>query len=570
MNPTVTKTALMTCLSLLTVAACSSSQGPGGVTGTGGNSRGSGGSGATTGSGGGGGGPTGTGGTIGTEGDSGGTAAGTGGAANTGGSAGASSGVGGGPGNGGSAGAVATGGSAGTGQTTGTGGGAGTSACVIPPPAAAAGASDVVDGELIQFNDNGGWCWFQEERVVVDTVNGKLILGSDANRSGSGGTARDGQVEAVIYDLKTKTVEKPFQLKKLKPDDHNTPGFLIRPDGKYLTMYTGHNETCLSFYRTYDGMKWGPESSFDWGPHGCPTITTDTVRASYENLYYLSAEHKIYSFVRSVGASPNFLFSSDNGDTFAYGGRLTSTPVTGYVAGYYKYWGNGVDRIDFVATENHPRDVNTSLFHGYIKGGKSFDTSGKMVDGNISDATAPVVTEFTKLFAADTMVNGIKMTRAWMADFQTWPDGTMAVIFKARANNSETDHRFLYGRFDGSTWKTTYLSKAGTKLFGSEQDYTGLGALHPNDPHTIYISTTFDPRNDTTQFPKHEIFRGSTCDNGATWTWSPVTQKSTRDNLRPVVPAWDSKNTALLWVRGTYSTAQSYNETIVGIIKSTP
>jgi hypothetical protein len=472
-------------------------------------------------------------------------------------------------GSGGNAGSGGAGGSAGKAGAAGNGGAAGMPACVVPPPVPPATTSDAVDGTLIQFNDNGAWCWFQDERAVVDAAAGKLIIGSVANASGAGGTARDGLVEAVIYDLQANTSQRS-QLIKLRPDDHNTPAFLIRPDGKVLTMYTGHNETCLSYYRTYDGTQWGPQSSFDWGPHGCPTITTDTVRASYENLYSMSAEGKIYSFVRSVGASPNMLVSTDNGQTFTYGGRLTSTPITGYVAGYYKYWGNGVDRIDFVATENHPRDVNTSLFHGYIKAGKSFDTSGKTIDENIGDANAPVVTEFAKIFAADTMLKGIRMTRVWMADFQTYGDGSMVVLSKARANDSETDHRFVYTRFDGSSWKTTYLSKAGTKLFSSEQDYTGLGALHPNDPHTIYISTTFDPRDDTTQFPKHEIFRGTSCDNGETWTWTPVTQRSTRDNLRPIVPAWDNGHTALLWWRGTYTRAQDYNAAVVGIIKTEP
>jgi hypothetical protein len=70
--------------------------------------------------------------------------------------------------------------------------------------------------------------------------------------------------------------------------------------------------------------------------------------------------------------------------------------------------------------------------------------------------------------------------------------------------------------------------------------------------------------------PKHEIFRGTTCDQGVTWTWTPVTQKSTRDNLRPIIPAWDSKNTALLWWRGTYTKAQAYNAAVVGIIKTNP
>jgi len=45
-----------------------------------------------------------------------------------------------------------------------------------------------------------------------------------------------------------------------------------------------------------------------------------------------------------------------------------------------------------------------------------------------------------------------------------------------------------------------------------------------------------------------------------------VTANSSKDNLRPVMPKWDGKNKALLWFRGSYNTAQSYTEEVVGII----
>ena len=73
--------------------------------------------------------------------------------------------------------------------------------------------------------------------------------------------------------------------------------------------------------------------------------------------------------------------------------------------------------------------------------------------------------------------------------------------------------------------------KAGPKLYSSEEDYTGLSALDPDDPHIIYVSTTVDPRDDKTTTPKHEIYEGVTCDNGATWNWAPLTQNSSVDNL---------------------------------------
>jgi len=130
----------------------------------------------------------------------------------------------------------------------------------------------------------------------------------------------------------------------------------------------------------------------------------------------------------------------------------------------------------------------------------------------------------------------------------------------------DPDHAFFYCRYDGHQWVSTYLGNAGKKLFASEQDYTGLGALSPDNPTTIYISTPYDPRDGATFLGVHEIFKGVTADHGATFVWTPVTKHSTRDNLRPIVPAWDKDHTALLWWRGTSFTSQRYDAAIVGLI----
>jgi len=37
------------------------------------------------------------------------------------------------------------------------------------------------------------------------------------------------------------------------------------------------------------------------------------------------------------------------------------------------------------------------------------------------------------------------------------------------------------------------------------------------------------------------------------------------DNLRPIVPKWDANHTALLWMRGSYSSYTSYNLDVVGL-----
>ena len=426
---------------------------------------------------------------------------------------------------------------------------------------------DLVSGNLIQFNDNGAWCWYQDERAVIDTIAGKLILGSDASGSGVGGSARNGHIEGTIFDLQTRTSERTL-FRNSGCDDHNAPAFLVLPDGQYLTMYCDHYDG-YSRYRVYDGNDWSGEQTFDWStiPGGTDFSTT------YSNLFYLSSVDKLYNISRCDRRSPNIIESDDDGNTWSYVGYLTEPDLSiGYVNGYFKYCGNGVDRIDFFCTEHHPRDYNTSLYHGYIKDNQTFDSFDNLLDSTIYGKNAPKPADFTLIFKADTSINGMTLTRCWNNDIQTYPDSTIAVLFKARVNDTyppsnNPDHVFFYGRFDGEEWISTYLGKAGKKMYYSEQDYTGLGALHPNNPNIIYISVPFDPRDDS-DLGVREIFKGVTDDNGTTWNWTQITQNSECDNFRPIIPAWDKNHTVLLWWRGIYNTAQNFDAAVVGIIES--
>jgi hypothetical protein len=103
------------------------------------------------------------------------------------------------------------------------------------------------------------------------------------------------------------------------------------------------------------------------------------------------------------------------------------------------------------------------------------------------------------------------------------------------------------------------MAYAGTRLYPGEDDYTGLVALDPNDPDTLYISTNADPvtgkslTSSADQRRHRELFRGTTHDSGRSWRWEPITTNSTVDNLRPIVPRWDDPRTALVWMRGTYT-----------------
>lgn len=63
-------------------------------------------------------------------------------------------------------------------------------------------AGSVTDGpaaEFVTLNDDGGWCWFEDERALI--VGDRLIAGTVA--MGTRDPARKGDIDAVSYDLKT-------------------------------------------------------------------------------------------------------------------------------------------------------------------------------------------------------------------------------------------------------------------------------------------------------------------------------------------------------------------------------
>lgn len=454
-----------------------------------------------------------------------------------------------------------------------------------PPPVSLASA-DLVAGNLIQFNDNGNWTWYCDERAIVDQLGGKIIVGSDGNGAGMGGSARNGAIESAVFDLQNGTSKRFTMLPSgiLGADDHNTPALMLRPDGKYLAQWTGHNQNYLSYFSVFDGTNWSPYATFDWQAIGA----TSSEMASYSNPHYLPAEAKTYTFVRSLdNKCNNILVSTNYGDTWDYYGKVNrSYPGSGYNPGYYRFADNGNDRIDFICTESHPRDSLTSIYHGYISNGMSFKTDGTVVDGNLNDTNAPLSSDFMPVFTNGTvMPPGMTNYRCWNDDVQLYTDGTVECIISARINQSahiggypdqeDPNHAFFFCRWNGTNWNSTYLCQAGYKLYSAEADYVGLGSLSPNDPNTIFISTKYDPRavqpgvTDTNPpySTWHEIWKGVTTNQGASFTWTPITQSSTHDNLRPLVPAWDTNNIALIWFRSTYSTAQIIDGAPVGLVE---
>ncbi|MCA9234771.1 MAG: BNR-4 repeat-containing protein [Planctomycetales bacterium] len=429
-------------------------------------------------------------------------------------------------------------------------------------------AADNVVAPPILLNDNGAWSWFEDERAVVDATGGKLLVSSVGDSAGSGGTARNGDIDVVSYNLATGVTQSFLLHDNLQDDDHNSAALFVRPDGKYLAMYARHGSDNFSRWRIstnpHDATAWEPEQTFNNG-----------AGTTYSNLHYLPADNggagRTYNFTRTNNYDPNVLVSDDQGASWSYGGKLL-TEGGGGDRPYVRYFDDG-NRIHLITTERHPRNYDNSVYYGYIEDAKLYGAGGAVLDANLLDGAAVTPASLTPVMQTGTVVDGDAMRRMWTVDAAVDGAGDPVVVFQARANDSDLDHRFFYGRWTGSSWQVNQLAFAGSYLYGAENDYTGLVAIDPDDTSTVYLSSEVHPATKAQLIGAdgqrhYELFKGVTDDGGATWAWSPITFNSTQHNVRPIVPKWDAENTAVLWLRGDYSTYTSFDTDVVGLVNA--
>jgi len=447
-----------------------------------------------------------------------------------------------------------------------------TTAASLPPP------------EVLQRN--GGWCWFQDERVLV--TGGQLVFGTIPGCDRDGAAA--GDVIVTARDLRTGRTMSATLHARFQADDHNVPALLALPDGRLLATYQSHGQT--KGFVGPDLMRWRrtvrPHDLSEWTPERTLPVGASV---SYSNLFRLPAEGgRILNFHRGAGFNPNYLVSTDDGATFTYGGRLLFWPrrpendprYTGLSGGrpYLKYAQHGDDTIHFVATEDHPSSYDNSLYHAFLRGGRIHHSDGRVI-GPLSRSTETAIqpTDLTCVFRGD--VDHV----AWMCDLHVDAAGHPRIVFSVqrggaagrgkRQNAADgMDLRYYHARWDGAEWQVNEIARAGSRLYAGEDDYAGLAAIDPQHPDTIFISTNADPVTgapliSTADGRRHwEIFRGDTRDHGRSFAWTPITRDSTADNLRPIVPIWpEAKGRRIvLWLRGTYRKYTDYDLDVVGLL----
>lgn len=445
----------------------------------------------------------------------------------------------------------------------------------IPPHL---GRSFVGAGEPIVVKENGGWCWFQSQRAV--SRNGKIyfttISGDDH------GPWDSGDLVVTEFDLAASTTEHVMLHPKFQRDDHSVAGLCVLNDGRLLAVYGKHGGDSLQRWRTTvngeDIRDWTDEQTLDVG-----------ARYTYSNVYQLTGEEdRIFNFHRGQGFNPNCTISDDDGATWSYGWRLMQRTGADLVDDprytgmdgrrpYVCYASNGRDAIHFMATDDHPRAYDNSIYHGYYRSGNLYSSGGDLLASPGSGQEPLEPSDFTEVFRGD--ADHV----AWCCDLRLDRSGNPYMAFSVQVDGAESrrqrgqggmDHRYYYARWDGKQWNVHPMSHAGTKLYAGEDDYTGLVALDPHDPHTVVISTNADP---TTGRPlissadgkRHwEIFQGTTSDAGITWRWNALTRDSTADQLRPVIPELEGGPRIVLWARGSLKSYTDYHLDIVAVAQA--
>jgi hypothetical protein len=419
---------------------------------------------------------------------------------------------------------------------------------------------------------DGAWTWFNDPRALF--YNGKLYFAYVR--------AVDSKSVLSVFDLSTGQTTNLWNSGFSQLDDHDGAGLLVKQDGTMLAVYSRHGSDNFFEYRRSTSTN--PVSPANWGAE---QFSADSgAGVTYANPFQLSAESgRIYDFCRDLNYNPTIFTSTDGGNSWS-APQLFIQTGTGSTRPYVKYCSDYNQRIDFLYTDGHPRDVTNSLYHLYYQNGVFYQTDGTPLK-NYADLPilhdigerGSVVYQYNDADQADPN-QWIPTGRAWCWEIAYQSNGAPVGVFSVQRDlvtgpNQGTDDRiyYYYARWTGTNWQKRFIAQAGRPLYVAENDYAGGICVDPLNPNVIYISSNAgDPFNlgDTTNVPlsansRYEIWRGITSDGGLTFAWTQITTNSTADNLRPYIPRRNGGEPCVIWFRGTYSAYTSFSASIVGL-----
>lgn len=433
----------------------------------------------------------------------------------------------------------------------------------------------VPEGDYELIAPDGAWTWFNDERAIWH--NGYLYTGY---------VLSDGRYGVTRYNPVNKQsletiISTPRSQEK---DDHNNPSFTPLPDGRLLIVYAKHSRDKHYYYRISNNTT--PDSLDDWGSELIHS-TTDVRAVTYANTYRLSGENnRIYNFMRNINFNPTVTYSDDDGQTWSDPIQVIDVG-TNDIRPYPKYWSDDPNRIDMMYSSGHPQTRPTSLYHMYYENQAFKATDGSTVKSfaalplnyDAGERGTPIYLYNTSQWGAGEGIDDwIPGGRPWTWDIVR--DGENPVVaFQVSSDgvvngNGETRIFYYYARWTGTEWDTTMIAHGGEHLYDGQSDYGGGMAIDPENPNVVYISTNaaepFANRTaNLSEIPlaangRYEIWKGVTADGGKTFTWTPITENSSEDNMRPIVPDNHGYDNHVIWFQGRYDNYLDWDTRVLG------
>jgi len=361
----------------------------------------------------------------------------------------------------------------------------------------------------------GAWTWFSDQRIVE--ADGQALIGA---------VGQDGKVVAAFNSLERSVLMQQIT------DDHPTPAFIQKLDGKWLALTASRNLTSYYLNVSTD------ETATFFGAATDISSQLGTTVHGYSNLVRLTGEpdQPLYNFYRGKTGANDYTMhyskSTDDGDTWSTGTRL----LTGKRP-YFRAIANGANRIDFCCTDGHPNEaVNNNVYHFYYEAGGFFDTEGNALSVPITPAT-----DLTPIWDGSG-VGG----EGWVWDIRIDPSGHPVIAY-AVFPTPATDHRYRYARWNGSSWDDNEVCAAGPRISVAEDFYSGGICIDPDDVNVVYVSRKVSP--DLTWV----VYREVTANRGSSWSETSLTADAVFSYYRPRIVEGRTEEPRLAVLHGVYT-----------------
>ena len=406
---------------------------------------------------------------------------------------------------------------------------------------------------------DAAWLWFNNESILF--INESLYIGCEDSMGNS---------QVVMYQINDNPVNfsgidynlSSWETRRRRYPTHNYPSLIKTQNGSILAVY--HISGNHLYARTGQIINEGkPTQQLAWGKE---TVIQLISGMNYSNLLQLSSDDALYNFFSLYNQSPSLIVSKDQGKSWGNEMVFMRQGGTG-TSPYMRLCSNGIDRIDILYTNGHPRtETQNSIYHLYFKDHSFFRTDGSRIASLNELIHGPLLpTSGTQIS------NGSISGPGWVWDIEYDTDHNPVAAFITSADGKEgMDLRYYYAKWNANKgkWFVQQIAYAGNHLYVPENHFAGGITIDPENSSAVYISSNVDPVTGRSVTGSHyQIYRGVTSDGGNSWDWKQLTNDDDRDNLRPIVPKGHNFEFCVIWFSQKISPGKGFDSEIRGIFE---